>query len=164
MGFLTFCLASNLFLFFVSLQVMFNHDTISHYLATLCWFCYLVAFFFVCFYCFVSFEDWSGDRTVSLLSFFILMFEVSRLFKMRPVPWAQLSSAGWGLLSHSASLQHLSGHPGWLPSSFLLPFTPHSWNAGTHCRLFVKPIRGENVGLQISEVTCFSCTGHFSYP
>ena len=39
-----FCLASNLFLFFVSLQVMFNHDTISHYLAALCWFCYLVAF------------------------------------------------------------------------------------------------------------------------
>ena len=36
----TFCLASNLFLFFVSLQVMFNHDTISHYLAALCWFCY----------------------------------------------------------------------------------------------------------------------------
>ena len=72
MGFLTFCLASNLFLFFVSLQVMLNHNTISHYLATLCWFCYLVAFFFACFYCFVSFEEWSGDRTVSLLSFFIL--------------------------------------------------------------------------------------------
>lgn len=95
---------------------------------------------------------------------FILMFEVSRLFKMRPVLWAQLSSAGWGLLSHTASLQHLPGHPGWLPSPFLLPFTPHSWNAGTHCHLFVKSIRGENVGLQISEVTCFFCTGHFSYP
>ena len=72
MGFLTFCLASNLFLFFVSLQVMFNHDTISHYLAALCWLCYLVAFLFACFYCLVSFEEWSGDRTVSLLSFFIL--------------------------------------------------------------------------------------------
>ena len=68
----TFCLASNLFLFSVSLQVMFNHDTISHYLAALCWLCYLVAFLFACFYCLVSFEEWSGDRTVSLLSFFIL--------------------------------------------------------------------------------------------
>ena len=70
---------------------------------------------------------WGSHLSFSLnpsgAAIFILVFEVSRLFKMRPVLWAQLSSTGWRLLSHAATLQCLRGHPG---DSFSIPPPLHS--------------------------------------
>ena len=124
---------------------MFNHDTIAHYLATLCWFCYLVAFFFVCFYCFVSFEDWSGDRTVSLLSFFILCLrQVNKILSEHTELWAMKLNLDKGLYryiynffltwakamaTHSSSLAWKipwAEEPGWLQSMGLLR-VGHDW-------------------------------------
>ena len=56
---LLFFSSSSLFVFFIGLAIIYSY--FIH------WFVYLFYF-----YCLVSFEEWSGDRTVSLLSFFIL--------------------------------------------------------------------------------------------